>query len=119
MISSIGLRDPRERLPRWFGALSLAERERPDGGGGGISRPGRGRSSPMALAAARWSGRCWFDQASWLPDNLLERGDRMTMAASIEARMPFLDTELAALAATLEDRWRIKGFTREAHPGVA
>ena len=38
----------------------------------------------------------FFDQTSWLPDNLLERGDRMTMAASIEARMPFMDHELAA-----------------------
>ena len=39
----------------------------------------------------------YFDQASWLPDNLLERGDRMTMAASIEARVPFLDHKLAEL----------------------
>ena len=39
----------------------------------------------------------YFDQTSWLPDNLLERGDRMTMAASIESRVPFLDHELAEL----------------------
>jgi asparagine synthase (glutamine-hydrolysing) len=54
---------------------------------------------------------CWsslrqilhFDQTSWLPDNLLERGDRMTMAASLEARMPFMDIELARFVATLPD----------------
>ena len=28
---------------------------------------------------------------AWLPDNLLERGDRMSMAASLELRPPFLD----------------------------
>ena len=55
----------------------------------------------------------YFDQTSWLPDNLLERGDRITMAASIEARMPFMDTGLAALAARLPDSWRIRGFTQK------
>jgi asparagine synthase (glutamine-hydrolysing) len=53
----------------------------------------------------------FFDQTSWLPDNLLERGDRMTMAASIEARMPFLDHELAAFVSALPDAWRVRGFT--------
>jgi asparagine synthase (glutamine-hydrolysing) len=55
----------------------------------------------------------YFDQTSWLPDNLLERGDRITMAASIEARMPFMDVELARLMARLPDRWRIRGLTQK------
>jgi asparagine synthase (glutamine-hydrolysing) len=33
----------------------------------------------------------FFEQMSSLPDNLLERADRMTMDASVEARAPFLD----------------------------
>ena len=49
------------------------------------------------------------DQTSWLPDNLLERADRMTMAASIEARVPFLDHELAAFVSALPDRFRVRG----------
>ncbi|MDB5572563.1 MAG: hypothetical protein JWN93_3746 [Hyphomicrobiales bacterium] len=52
-----------------------------------------------------------FDQASWLPDNLLERGDRMTMAASIEARMPFMDQELIQLASTIPASMKIRGLT--------
>jgi asparagine synthase (glutamine-hydrolysing) len=48
-----------------------------------------------------------FDQTSWLPDNLLERGDRMMMAGSIEGRMPFMDTELARAVARLPDRFLI------------
>ncbi|MFC5385877.1 asparagine synthase (glutamine-hydrolyzing) [Aquamicrobium segne] len=44
-----------------------------------------------------------FDQTSWLPDNLLERGDRMMMAGSIEGRMPFMDVELAKLVARFSD----------------
>jgi asparagine synthase (glutamine-hydrolysing) len=50
----------------------------------------------------------YFDQTSWLPDNLLERGDRMTMAASLEARMPFMDHELAAFVSALPDEWRVR-----------
>jgi len=52
----------------------------------------------------------YFDQTSWLPDNLLERGDRMTMAASIEARVPFLDHELAAFVSSLPDNFRVRGL---------
>jgi asparagine synthase (glutamine-hydrolysing) len=53
----------------------------------------------------------YFDQTSWLPDNLLERGDRMTMAASIEARVPFLDHKLAEHVSGLPDEARVRGLT--------
>ena len=52
----------------------------------------------------------YFDQASWLPDNVLERTDRMTMAASLEARAPFLDHRLAEFVSTLPDEQRVRGF---------
>jgi asparagine synthase (glutamine-hydrolysing) len=52
----------------------------------------------------------YCDQTSWLPDNLLERGDRMTMAASIESRVPFLDHELAGYVSALPDSCRVKGL---------
>jgi asparagine synthase (glutamine-hydrolysing) len=35
----------------------------------------------------------------------------MTMAASLEARMPFLDHELAAFVSGLADEWRLRGRT--------
>lgn len=50
-----------------------------------------------------------FDQSVWLPNNLLERGDRMTMAASLEARMPFLDKRLAQFVSQLPDNHRVNG----------
>jgi asparagine synthase (glutamine-hydrolysing) len=53
----------------------------------------------------------YYDQTSWLPDNLLERGDRMSMAASIEARVPFLEHRFAEFVSTLPDEWRVKGGT--------
>jgi asparagine synthase (glutamine-hydrolysing) len=104
---SFGLRDPMERLPRWFGALDLAERDelvaldvppRPV-----ATRPFTGCKQPSPLRRM-----LYFDQTSWLSDNLLERGDRMTMAASIEARMPFMDTKLAEFISRHQDSCRIR-----------
>jgi asparagine synthase (glutamine-hydrolysing) len=41
---------------------------------------------------------------------LLMKQDQMSMAASIESRVPFLDHELVEFAFTLPDRLKIKGF---------
>lgn len=105
-INSLGLRDARERYPRWFGAMSFAERDALLTLNGAVppapSLPFESEQQPAALRRL-----LYFDQTSWLPDNLLERGDRMTMAASIEARMPFMDHELARFVSTLDDRMRI------------
>lgn len=51
------------------------------------------------------------DRTSWLADNLLERGDRMAMAASVELRPPLLDHELVELAATLPSDVLVRGRT--------
>lgn len=51
------------------------------------------------------------DVASWLPDNLLERGDRMSMAASLELRPPFLDHRLVELAFGLPSSVKVRGGT--------
>jgi asparagine synthase (glutamine-hydrolysing) len=40
----------------------------------------------------------WVDARTSLPDNLLLCEDKMAMAASVEARVPFLDVELMRLA---------------------
>ncbi len=49
------------------------------------------------------------DQSEWLPHNLLSKVDRATMAASLEARVPFLDTRIVEWAAGLPDDQRIRG----------
>lgn len=41
------------------------------------------------------------DMKGWLSDNLLERGDRMSMAASVEMRPPFLDRDVVEFARSL------------------
>ncbi len=53
----------------------------------------------------------YLDLKLWLPDNLLERGDRMTMGASIEARCPFMDNILVEKAMVLPSKFKVKGFS--------
>ncbi len=123
-MASLNLEDWKERYVRWFGALDFAERSRLS-----LLRvhalPPREDQPPFD--ADRDAGplrrSLYFDQTSWLPDNLLERGDRMTMAASIEARVPFLDHRLVEFVSSLPDGLRVdelrrKRVLREAAKGL-
>jgi len=56
------------------------------------------------------SSMLYLDTKIWLPDNLLMKGDKMTMAASLEARMPLLDHELIEYAASIPSNIKIKPF---------
>ena len=47
--------------------------------------------------------------ASYLADDLLVKTDRCTMAASLEARSPFLDRELIEYVAALPDDMKLRG----------
>jgi asparagine synthase (glutamine-hydrolysing) len=51
------------------------------------------------------------DVRHWLPDNLLERGDRMSMAASLELRPPLLDHRLVELAFRLPSSVKVRAGT--------
>ena len=42
-----------------------------------------------------------LDQLQWLPDDVLQKADRATMMASLEMRTPYLNRELAELAASI------------------
>ncbi|HEX5613215.1 MAG TPA: asparagine synthase (glutamine-hydrolyzing) [Burkholderiales bacterium] len=111
-VTNLNIEDWRERYVRWFGALSRPERERLSvlkANGSTYHGAGPPFDSDPGNSALR--SMLYFDQSSWLPDNLLERGDRMTMAASIEARVPFLDHQLAEYVSSLPDRFRVRGLT--------
>jgi asparagine synthase (glutamine-hydrolysing) len=55
----------------------------------------------------------YADCKLWLPENLLERADRMTMAASVEGRVPFLDHEFVEFAFRQSRRLKVRGFARK------
>jgi len=112
-IDTLGIDAWSDRMPRWFGAMSPEAREQlvafecresgPDMGEAPFDVDFHGNSALRQIL--------YFDQTCWLPGNLLERGDRMTMGASLEARMPFLDHELLDFVSSLPDHYRIRGRT--------
>ena len=68
---------------------------------GDAAGPGAG-ASPLDHAIA-------IDLQSYLPDDILVKVDRMSMANSLETRAPFLGAELADFALRLPDSLRVRG----------
>jgi asparagine synthase (glutamine-hydrolysing) len=55
----------------------------------------------------------YIDTKTWLPDELLIKADKMTMANSVELRVPLLDHKVLEFAASLPPGYKLKGFTRK------
>jgi len=53
----------------------------------------------------------YLDIKVWLPDNLLLRADRLSMASGLEARVPFLDHRLVELSFLVPTRFKVHGAT--------
>jgi asparagine synthase (glutamine-hydrolysing) len=51
----------------------------------------------------------YVDIKSWLPDDLLLKADKMTMAHALELRVPFLDHKLMEFCHALPDDYRLRG----------
>lgn len=75
--------------------------------------------SPLVSLLAEVSGgddldrMLYVDARFSLPDNLLLYGDKMSMATSLEARVPFLDLPLMELAEAIPGRMKIHGLTQK------
>ena len=53
----------------------------------------------------------YVDTKTWLPDDLLIKADKITMANSIELRVPFLDHKVMEFAASLPTNFKVRGLT--------
>jgi asparagine synthase (glutamine-hydrolysing) len=111
-VEALATADPGERWPKWFGADSQA----------GLScegvRPLHSVLAGLDPGLDPLDRMLALDVESYLTDNLVVRGDKILMSASIEGRMPFLDQDLAAYAARLPaalkaSPWRTKIVIRE------
>lgn len=115
-LEALSISDEAERSVTWFASFSREERE-------GLfspdflaqvdpSHPARVFASYLEKVRDRspLKRMLYADLKVWLPDNLLLRGDQMTMASSIEERGPFLDHRLVELAARIPTRMLTRGF---------
>jgi asparagine synthase (glutamine-hydrolysing) len=53
----------------------------------------------------------YIDTKTWLPDDLLIKADKMTMANSVELRVPLLDHKILEFAAALPASLKVHGVT--------
>ncbi len=105
-LRALGERAEPDRIQGWFAPFTAGERARL-----------LGRSAERAGHRAIWARArgdalarvLYVDCHTWLVDNLLERGDRMAMAASVESRPPMLDHHLVELAFRLPSHFKLRG----------
>ena len=115
-LETLSIQNEAERSATWFASFSRQEREAlftPDFlAQVDTAHPARVFQETLEKVRSRspLKRMLYADLKIWLPDNLLLRGDQMTMAASIEERVPFLDHKLVELAARIPSRLLIHGF---------
>jgi asparagine synthase (glutamine-hydrolysing) len=66
------------------------------------------------FASLPWASQMMrFDAETYLPEDVLTKVDRMSMAHSIESRVPLLDNEVIAFASALPARLKIRNGRRK------
>lgn len=78
--------------------------------GGGVAEEPTLRLFERVRGRSYLQQMLYVDSKSWLPDDLLVKADKMTMATSVELRVPLLDFRVLEFAAGLPDSFKVKGW---------
>lgn len=115
-VRSLGTSDSMERMVAVWTIVDAEQKER-------LYRPGDRPPDKSASAVDLWredvghldglSQMLYMDARLSLADNLLIYGDKMSMAVSLEARVPLLDLELMRFVESLPPELKLKGRTHK------
>jgi asparagine synthase (glutamine-hydrolysing) len=111
--------DPDRAHYTWRAIFHTAERERVLAGDAlAVAREHEPFADALALCPNLGTFRgvqrfMYFDLRTWLPNDVLVKVDRTSMAHSLEVRAPFLDHELVELSFRLPARWHIRGTQKK------
>jgi asparagine synthase (glutamine-hydrolysing) len=86
---------------RWLGAHGRSARVATEV----LLAPHRARSAGMSRLGRMLS----LDTSVWLPDDLLAKADKMTMAHAVELRVPLLRPRLVDFCWSLPDHFKVRG----------
>ncbi len=104
MLRTMSESSEREWFASWFAPFTSYERS-----GLFDSPPNRAFCNTFSRAKGDLVARMQYvDCHHWLSDNLLDRGDKMAMAAGVEIRPPFLDHSLVELALSIPTNFKIR-----------
>jgi asparagine synthase (glutamine-hydrolysing) len=97
----------------WNGAFSIEQRKRICPALNGTSLRALVEMLPVDLRDSIVNRYLLVDQSYYLPDDILYKTDRMSMAHSLEVRPPFLDHRIVEFAASLPSEFKIRGFRQK------
>ncbi|MEM8733703.1 MAG: asparagine synthase (glutamine-hydrolyzing) [Planctomycetota bacterium] len=115
-LNALAIRDEARRFSNWFPMFT-------DDAKANLVEPPLGAMRPAADVFDRYLTQTdatrpldrmlYCDSKAWLVDYLLLRGDKLTMANSLEARVPLLDHRLVEFAGGLPDRLKLRKGQRK------
>lgn len=97
----------RAQRPKWLGGRVAEPQTDAILGSSAIDAWRKHAAPPSSLTTLQQAQAA--DIATWLPNDLLLKLDRMLMAHGLEGRTPFLDSEVAAFAFHLPDNLKTRG----------
>ena len=112
-LENLAIADEARRLASWFSGFDAEAYG--DLVNGELRDARDAAADRLRQDLARCDGRhsldrmLYADLHTWLVDDLLIKGDRMSMASSVEARVPFLDHPLVEYAASLPPAFKARG----------